>query len=586
MVWILMINLFFGCMENQTSGQRRTSGVTKGLQGMIDPIKDTNPLIPVITPTAIPSSVAPEVLLNGIVDPTDGSYKTKISLPKNYNGWLYLSGLNLFTLKDKIVYVRFRFGTELSSVTMQGLIAKGSGITPDTQIDHLILDFSKQDFQSMRVHYDLYDYKDYDESDILVGNSQDKNLYCRGLKTEDDVTFVPTASHPQCNYAGARCLYSYASIIDSGLYDGSNLTTLRKYPAYDVEGNGYHNNSLEVVKNRCLPDSAYIGDVQTTLGPLGTIVTNNSIGSVFRLDGKNYTWKGPYRTSALGLWQIAGQAVFGKYGVFQKSIDGSVNPEFGYQANLYPRAQTISLQSQMEYMGSAAAFARKEKKIMLASGESMYMDGCSTRVIRPSVNKCNVTADLEVYYLDENEKEVSVLKNKFLKIQLIEEQNVYLTSRSCQIDSNCGSGECCFNHQCFEKSMVGGTCLSEMPSEGNRQTGENCQNDLECSSLCCSNQKRCAVHIYSQDEKVLCGKSAGESCIAKEFCQEYQIPTCYKVKTGIFDGKQTCAIRCYYKPTFGDCVNFRCQIPATPSVPYLDLKNPNCTDAIDAPTQF
>ena len=586
-IWWFIFSLFFGCMENQTTGKRLTSGSSKGIQKGIDAQNpDATDLTPTVTPTEIPSNLAPEVLLNGIVDPNDGSYKTKISLPKNFDGRLYLSGLNLFTLKDKIIYVRFRFGTEQSSVTMQGLIAKGSGITPDVQVDHLILDFNQQNFRDIRVHYDLYDYKDYSENNSVVENSKDLNLYCRGLKTEDDPTFVPTASKPKCNYAQARCLYSYASIIDSGLYDSSNLTTLRKYPLYDVEKNGYDQNSLEVVKNRCLPDSADILDLQTTMGPLGKVVVNNSLSSVIRLDGKDYTWRGPFRTTALNFWQISGNAVFGKYGVFQKSIDGSTNPEFGFVANLYPRAQTLTLQNQIEYIGSASAFERKERKKMSFNGESLYMDGCSTRVISPTVNKCNVTGDIEVFYLDENEKEIRVVKNKTLKIQLIEEQNIFTTSRSCQIDGNCGTGECCFNNQCFEKSLVGGTCLSDLNNEGNQQIGANCQSDLECSSLCCNNQKICAPHSYTQDLKVLCSKSAGESCIAREFCQEYQIATCYKVKTGIFDGRQTCAIRCYYKPTFGDCINFKCQIPATPSIPYLDPKNPNCSDAIDAPTQF
>ena len=586
-IWLLIFGLFFGCMETQTTGKRLTSGSVKGTpQSINDQNKDAIDLTPIVTTPEIPSNLAPEVLLNGIVDPTDGSYKTKISLPKNFDGRLYFSGLNLFTLKDKIIYVRFRFGTELSSVTMQGLVAKGSGITPDTQVDNLILDFNQQDFRTIRVHYDLYDYKDYSESNSVVGNSKDQNLYCRGLKTEDDPTFVPTLAKPKCNYAQARCLYSYASVIDSGLYDSSNLTTLRKYPLYDVEKNGYDQNSLEVVKNRCLPDSADLVDLQTALGPLGKVLVNNSLSSVIRLDGKDYSWRGPFRTSALGQWQISGSAVFGKYGIFQKSIDSSTNPELGFQANLYPRAQTLTLQNQIEYIGSALPFARKERKIMQMSGESLHMDGCSIRVISPSVNKCNVTADIEVFYLDGNEKEISVVKNKTLKIQLLEEQNVFTTNRSCQIDGNCGTGECCFNNQCFEKSLVGGSCLSDLNNEGNRLMGDSCQSDLECSSLCCNSQKICAPHSYTQDQKVLCSKSAGESCIAREFCQEYQIVTCYKVKTGVFDGRQTCAIRCYYKPTFGDCINFKCQPPPTPTIPYLDPKNPNCSDAIDAPTQF
>src|SRR5690606_3408071 len=39
-----------------------------------------------------------------------GSYVTKLTLPKNYAGFLYLAGINITSLMSNHVTVRFRFG--------------------------------------------------------------------------------------------------------------------------------------------------------------------------------------------------------------------------------------------------------------------------------------------------------------------------------------------------------------------------------------------------------------------------------------------------------------------------------------------
>ena len=55
----------------------------------------------------ITGTQSPEVELTHFVDPFDGSYTRKLSLPKNYDGELYIAGLNIGTLADKNLKVRF-----------------------------------------------------------------------------------------------------------------------------------------------------------------------------------------------------------------------------------------------------------------------------------------------------------------------------------------------------------------------------------------------------------------------------------------------------------------------------------------------
>ena len=62
---------------------------------------------------------------------------------------------------------------------------------------------------------------------------------------------------------------------------------------------------------------------------------------------------------------------------------------------------------------------------------------------------------------------------------------------------------------------------------------------------------------------------------------------CLKVKTGVnANGETTCALRCYYVPTYGSCVEGVCVAPDTPDIPSFDPNNPQCGDAEEPPTSL
>ena len=106
-------------------------------------------------------------------------------------------------------------------------------------------------FKDLRLLYDLFDYNDYRdetgaETGIPTNDPYDKGLYCRGLKLEHDSTFEASSENTKCDESGERCLYSYAKVVDSGLYKRSDLedesspfvALSPKEPQVDVEGVG------------------------------------------------------------------------------------------------------------------------------------------------------------------------------------------------------------------------------------------------------------------------------------------------------------------------------------------------------------
>ena len=144
--------------------------------------------------------------LRHIVDPFDGSYKTKVSIPKNFTGLLFLSGLNITALSNRLISVRFRFGRDLEPVTIDAVVGRAPGLTPQTDTEVLILDMNNRPFENIRLLYDLYDYSDYrDDANPLIETKSPTNdprnvgLYCRGLKLEHDPTFLPGNNNARCD---------------------------------------------------------------------------------------------------------------------------------------------------------------------------------------------------------------------------------------------------------------------------------------------------------------------------------------------------------------------------------------------------
>ena len=151
----------------------------------------------------------------------------------------------------------------------------------------------------------------------------------------------------------------------------------------------------------------------------------------------------------------------------------------------------------------------------------------------------------------------------------------------------CGSNECCYNNKCWSKNIVS-SCLEDTGSNGNQPIGATCTTDYQCSSLCCNKATgRCAVHDTTQEEPVLCSKPAGQACISKEFCAQSVVQECLIVKTGTDNtGSPTCALRCYNRLKYGDCLGGVCIPPTVPDVPTFNPADPNrCDNAVDPPSE-
>ena len=123
-------------------------------------------------------------------------------------------------------------------------------------------------------------------------------------------------------------------------------------------------------------------------------------------------------------------------------------------------------------------------------------------------------------------------------------------------------------------------CIEDISGTGNLGIGESCGSDYQCNSLCCRNGI-CAVHTSTREEEpVLCSKSPGETCAAKEWCRQDNIQECKIITTGTdTQGNITCALRCYNVPTYGECRNGICIPPTAPPVPVFDPQNPDCSES-------
>lgn len=118
---------------------------------------------------------------------------------------------------------------------------------------------------------------------------------------------------------------------------------------------------------------------------------------------------------------------------------------------------------------------------------------------------------------------------------------------------------------------------------GNAGSGDQCQSDYQCESLCCDQTKGiCNPHDPSAVKPVFCSKKYGEMCITSQFCKSEFIQTCKLIKLGLdLSGKVTCTLRCPAVETLGSCTNGYCQAPKIPPVPAFDPANPDCTNAVD-----
>lgn len=598
---ILSVSLILSsCVQSAGSG--RTKSLSKNNLGSKGGRATNGAGAVSSTPTSTTETTlfTQKIELSHLVDPFDGTYKKKLSLPKNFKGNLYLAGLNVSALANKLISVRFNFGVDKQSVTLGATVARAPGIIPQTDIQVLVIDMNSKPFNKMRLGYDLYDYNDYvaDPTKEIVTDGRDGGLYCRGLKLEDDPTFQALTTDSTCSGATDKCLYSYAKVVDSTLYSNQTINsisyTLSSVPTRSSvwsETSGVRSPTVaSFAPTVCLPDDNDLTSLQNLFSL--TNITLPSFPTYNSAMMTSYIYRGPYRSVNDLEWQISSDAVYNtnNQGLFQTRFTGSTT---GFRSLLFPRAGKLSLNQGVSYLGSADHIGPRGSLVSDSTGTSKYVDGCNLRALNydPSsgegIGSCNVSATIEVFYMLDG-KEVNITTDKTIKLQLIrpsltnyEGKEVLTTSfKRCENSTTCGSDECCFNSRCWSKDLVT-QCVDQTPVIGNQEIGANCVSDFECSSLCCNQSTgSCSPHNPNGSSPIFCSKSSGQQCVSKEFCQQVAVVTCKIVKSGLKpDGTAACTLRCPAVMTYGDCKGGACVPPPQPAVPAFDPND--CSTAVD-----
>lgn len=586
---ILVVAIFISasCVENQAVRSKRTIAGSNLADDGDESVGDGSDKNEVPTSSSLQSV---KVELSHLVDPFDGTYKKKITIPKNYKGYLYLAGLNVAALQDKLVKVRFSFGLDRQSVVLNATVARAPGIVPKTDIQVLMIDMNSKPLSKMRLNYDLFDYNDYSDPDTeVVSNPRDSGLYCRGLKLEDDPTFQGTGT--TCSAVADKCLYSYAKVVDATLYNAATgITSIPTRPqVWAIDTSGVRSPSYSSASSTmCLPDYDDYTAINELFGTALTAISYNDL-----VLGLKY--RGPYRAINTTGWHIQGDAIFNTTkGLFEVPYSG-LDPYTGHRSLLFPRSGKLSLSQGIYYLGSTDRFGVRGTLVADALGTSKYVDGCNLRTMNydtfssEGIGSCNLTSSIEIFYVKDG-KEISITSDKTIKLQLIRasltnyEGKEVLTSafKKCDNSTTCGYDECCFNSRCWSKELVT-QCLDQVPVIGNQEVGTSCVSDFECSSLCCNQATgSCAPHNpNSGTAPVSCGKEVGQRCISKEFCKPQYVETCKIVKLPNLtqNGSLACTLRCTAVETYGDCKNGYC-LPAT--IPPVPNFNPNdCSQAVD-----
>lgn len=569
---------------------------------------------------------------SGVGVPGAGTYVTKLTLPQNYSGYLYIGGINIGTLKSRFNKVRFTFGASNTVVEIPATITTAPGITPNTDIDVMVLDLRSRPFQSLRLLYDLYDYRDYsDPTTLPVETNRDPNLYCRALNLVDDHTFNGQGACDGLAADGVtalseKCLYTYAKVVDRGLtkVSGATETALSPtVPQTDLTSTqaGYYDQTTANLLNRCLPDQA-LGTATVVSGTSGTtgvqdlsFTTFAQAGVLQQLDAssavvysQDVKYYGPFKPINAANWGIQGDAVFGTYGLFEFTPAWPAAATFAdkmdlmalHHSKLFPRFLAMTLRDGVRYLKTDITNTDlKTVTQMVGNGKSESMDGCSTRALSMNtsgyhVGSCNASAAIEVWSKDDNGVWFQVASTNRVVLQLVRAAQIqtdgsdymYTSFKTCQNGSQCGSDECCYNKRCWSSSLIA-QCLENATTIGNQPLGTTCSSDYQCGSLCCNRDSgTCAVHDNHLSPAVLCGHSVGQSCIAKEWCQKLTRNYCYPIKDppDPVTGAAKCHKQCFTREVFADCDRGVCKEPAEgDQMTTWDPANPDCTNAIDPP---
>ena len=556
-----------------------------------------------------------------------GSYVRKLTLPKNFQGKLYLAGINIGSLSDRIVKVRFKFGVGRESITIPAVVAQAPGITPQTNISVLVMDMRSEPLRNVRLTYDLYDYNEYSSTQTPVQDNRDTGLYCRGLRVEDDPTFTGVG---QCDglQPDEECLYTYAKVMDQGLVkevvNGSSTVLVPLSPSLpqvkSVVGSSYYQDSMAQALKKPLADNingpfkfseaavplnatdAINLDFLTSSSPLTFNWNAESI------NGINYYYRGPYRLVNKSEWHFKFSNLLGSKRLFKEnssvSYSGSATaaPEDGnvyFGSYMFPLATQLSLSANVSHLSSSTWDGVRSETALAVPGKTLWMDGSNARAQSKNsalehIGSCNISSSVEIIAKDKSGNEYVIALSKDVKLQLVRpilhytdsgNDVLYTNFKTCSSNASCGGSECCFNNRCWDESLVS-QCYDNSSIQGNKQIGDSCLTDMDCSSLCCNRSSgMCAPHNTVLNPAVLCSKPIGDFCIAKEWCQKTPVVKCLVVKTGTNAlGEVTCRQQCYTTNEYGDCKNGTCVAPYQEVIPAFD---PNadgaCDNAVPAP---
>lgn len=488
---LVMILILTSCMPTDTPTQRR------GLAASSNSKTNNNGsgALPGGDTPIDGASLPPKVEIRHLIEPNlsndpnystgtgvagGGTYLRKLTLPKNFAGRLYVAGINISTLVDRHVSVRFKFGLNREIVKVPATIIQAPGITPSTPISVLVLDLRSEPFRSIRLPYDLYDYNEYkfDQADPSlaegmleepVQSNRDQGLYCRGLKLEDDPTFTGVGAcdgkENNPSQPSEECLYAYAKVSDQGLLKQSGTSTtldplkliLPQTPSLpqvlSFSGSDYFKEffSKEIMKP--LPDTMPSSSFNftsfvfnnDTASPQTTNMTFNSTWAGKVVGSNTYFYRGPYRLKDTMSWQFRYPSLDGPKGLFKK--DSFVNytlgglPDspmyFDYISNLwvphqklyfnslmFPRATKLTLNSSIPHLSSVDPIGPRSAVTIGAGGTTEWMDGANARAQSVDseynhIGSCNVSAMIEVTAVDDNGVEYVIASSKDVKLQLV-----------------------------------------------------------------------------------------------------------------------------------------------------------------------
>ncbi len=499
--------------------------------------------------------------LIGFYDEETDSFSEKLSIAKDFQGIVYLDVENIKLLKEKLLFIRINFGMN-SENPVELPLSYLSKTIAGVEKDVLALSIPSKNFFTVPLDYQLFDYS---EGAAAGYNAFHKDVYCRGLRVEQD----PTSNFTSCSKGDEICKYTYAKVLDQGLFHEQTSTFIQpsELTVSHDESRTYELNLDPINLRRCLTDDQKVFVKNQEL----------NIGELISLDDESYRFKGAFKAVDPSNWGIQAEARWGKFGIFQQEYSGGKSIELGFKSNLFPRVGKIVNRTNRYYLGSKN---RLDKKIVTnftdtsdASALSDWVDGCNLRVLSEdslgtNIGSCNVSSDIQIFYKDGSE-EVIIYSNAALaqagqvKLQIVNNIQTNIDVKdfnACFGDGGCSSSSCCHDGRCWDKEKYKNQFCK--PANSGKTTGQACATDTECLSACCIGSETGAAGVCA-DKTTSCQRQVGEICIHSDACVGESGDDTYWVRKLLFQGSDGCKV-------------FNCNVLSKPS-----CQNQRCTSSIN-----